>query len=210
MECWCDRGGYRDLLTEAARVYPDRASAWGRFLAESKSSASHQGFWIAVNDQDEFHMLRHDRWRFTNAVRSEFRGKRGPAKAGGRRQHRRCSGKPPCSEYLRVHGPLLEPLSSPSAYSHRRPPARRDCTGIRPVGGPLRPGVPQIDGPGAPCLAAEAGVEYAMTLCGRRIHRYPRSPCPAASPIIAASAVSSLGRPAKALATGDAWQSSRN
>src|SRR5450432_2471779 len=81
-----DRRSYHDLLANPGWAQPDRTSVRHRLLAESCASSPYEAVFGAGDDQANLHMLRNDRRRFNDPVRSELRGYCRPAKPGGRSQ----------------------------------------------------------------------------------------------------------------------------
>src|ERR1700674_668633 len=72
-----------DLLANPGWAQPDRSGFRHRLLAESCSSSPYETVFVARNDQANLDMLRNDRRRFGDPMRSEFRGYGGPTKPGG-------------------------------------------------------------------------------------------------------------------------------
>src|SRR4029077_15131147 len=74
MHCLGDWRSYHDLLANPGWAQPDRASLRRRLLAESCSSSPYESVLVASNNQENLHVLRNDRRRFNDPMRSELRG----------------------------------------------------------------------------------------------------------------------------------------
>jgi hypothetical protein len=74
MHCLGDRRGYHDLLADPGRAQPDRTGFRYRLLAESCSSAPYETVFVAGNNQANLHMLRNNRRRFNDPMKSELHG----------------------------------------------------------------------------------------------------------------------------------------
>src|SRR5580704_15717377 len=74
MHCLGNRRSYHDLLADPSRAQPDRTSIRHRLLAEPRSSSPYETVIVAGNNQANLDMLRNDRRRFTDAMRSELHG----------------------------------------------------------------------------------------------------------------------------------------
>src|ERR1700676_2026036 len=72
-----------DLLANPGGAQPDRTGFWYRLLAESCAGPPYETVFVAGNDQANLHMLRNDRRRLADPMRSELRGNCGPTKPGG-------------------------------------------------------------------------------------------------------------------------------
>src|SRR3984893_8364279 len=83
MHCCRDWRSYHDPLPTPGWAQPDRTSVRHCLLAESCSSSPYETVFVAGNNQENLHMLRNDRRRFTGPMRSELHGYCGPAKPGG-------------------------------------------------------------------------------------------------------------------------------
>src|SRR5258708_38116722 len=73
----------RDLLANPGRAQPDRTGFRHRLLAESRAGSPDETVFVAGNDQANLDMLRNDRRRFDDPMRSELRGYCGPTQPGG-------------------------------------------------------------------------------------------------------------------------------
>src|ERR1700676_1272728 len=83
MHCLGNWRSYHDLLANPSRAQPDRTSVRHRLLTESRSGPPYETVFGARNNQANLDMLRNDRGRFNDPMRSELHGNCGPAKPGG-------------------------------------------------------------------------------------------------------------------------------
>src|SRR3984885_7981872 len=70
MHCLGDWCSYHDLLANPGWAQPDRTGVRHRLLAESCSGSPYQAVFVAGNNQTNLHMLRNDRRRFADPMRS--------------------------------------------------------------------------------------------------------------------------------------------
>src|SRR5258708_24689931 len=83
MHCLGNWRGNHDLLANPGWAQPDRTRFRHCFLAESCAGAPYETVFVACNNQANLNMLRNDRRRFDDPMRSELRGYCGPTKPGG-------------------------------------------------------------------------------------------------------------------------------
>src|ERR1700722_2447515 len=75
--------GNHDRFADPGRAQPDRSGFRHRLLAESRSSSPDETVFVARNDQANLDMLRNDRRRFGDPMRSEPRQYGGATKLSG-------------------------------------------------------------------------------------------------------------------------------